>query len=85
MDFTKKLTQKDYLIDEIKSRLGHDDNSSPCCDICGVHYSWKRVTVKSEDYEAAINVCEDCHHSIEIADDNNRVRKYEIISTEEVY
>jgi len=85
-DVAMKLTQKDYLLDDIKHfTLEANENSSPNCDVCGIYYSWKRITVKSSDYEATINCCEDCQANIERSDDNNRVKRFEIVCTDEIY
>ena len=78
------LSQKDFLLDDIRHDI-LDSTDSPNCDVCNISHSWKRITVKSSDYEATINCCENCQHLIETKENSQRVPRYEIVCTDEVY
>lgn len=77
-----KMTVKDHMIDDIRSRLFNDRVNMPSCEVCGYRWSNFRVTMKSIEGTADVIVCEECFNGISMADDNNRDAIYEIMIKE---
>lgn len=73
------LTQKDALIDIIKTKLYSEYSTSPSCDVCGFNYTEKKIELAGQ---VTLTVCNECLLGIKQAENNNRDKIFEIIRTE---